>query len=54
MKTKTEKLELVQNAIDAIMNVSELEEVDYHEFVDSEKSIVSKLISIENKIEYNS
>ena len=44
------KLQLIERAIDAIIDVAELEEIDYHEFVDSCNSIVSKLRDAEYKI----
>ena len=45
MKTKEEKIEAIEKAIDALINLCEIEEINAHELVHSEKSTVSKLRS---------
>lgn len=51
--TKDQEIEIVNNAIDAIMNLSDIEsvKVNLHEFIHSEKSVVSKLRSIIHELE---
>lgn len=55
MKTKEEKLEIINNAIDAIMNLTDVNDsaIDYHYFIHSENSVVMKLRRIYTSIEEN-
>ena len=51
MKAKEEKIELIYKAIDALMDLCEIEDVNYDEIVHNENSIVMKLRSAIYKIE---
>lgn len=54
MKTLEEKVELIENAIDAIIAVGEdIPESDAGYFINYENSVVSKLRSLQNNIEYD-
>ena len=51
MKAKEEKIELIYKAIDALIDLCEIEEVNSREMVHDENSTVAKLRSAIYKIE---
>ena len=51
MKTKEEKIDLIYKAIDALIGLCEIEEVNSYETVHNDNSTVSKLRSVIYKIE---
>lgn len=54
MKTLEEKVKLIENAIDAVMAVGEdVPESDVAYFINYENSVVNKLRSLQNNIEYD-
>lgn len=54
MKKLKEKIELIENAIDAIMKVGEdIPESDVAYFINYENSVVSRLRALQNSLEYD-
>lgn len=52
MEVKKHKISLIEKAIDAIIDVGEdIEESDPHYFIHSENSVISKLRSLQTKVE---
>ena len=51
MKAKEEKIELIYKAIDALMDLCEIEEVNSYEIVHNENSTVMKLRSAVYQLE---